>query len=85
MLLLVLLVAIAAAAPQHFSVLYENSKWTVKPGAHVFDAVATAEWEDTRELDGWTRLRVHIDRNKKVGRFFCFFLPRADFSRIAAL
>ncbi len=66
MLLLLALVAAATAASQHYSVMYENSKWVVKSGAHIFDAVATAEWEDTRPLDGWTRLRVHIVPKNKV-------------------
>src|SRR5262249_154399 len=72
-MLLALLIVLAAAAPQHFSVLFENNKWTVKPGAYIFDAVATAEWEDTRELDGWTRLRLHILPHNKVQPLALFF------------
>ncbi len=66
MLLLGLFLLCALAAPSHFSVLFENSKWVVKPGNHFLSAVATAEWEDLRTENGWTRLKIKIVKENKM-------------------
>lgn len=66
-------IACALAAPSHYSVLYENNKWSVKEGSHFLSAVATAEWEDLRTVNGWTRLKVKIHKDNKLSLSDKFF------------
>lgn len=58
-MLLLLLLLIATASAKSFSVTYEGGHWKVHEGL-LPNAVALAEWHDSRPVDGWTRLKVKI-------------------------
>jgi hypothetical protein len=73
MLLSLLFVVLAIAAPSHFSVLFEDNKWVVKSGKHFLSSVADAEWEDLRNENGWTRLKVRINKQNKMSDNDKFF------------
>jgi len=66
LLLLAACVACSAISPSFFSVLYDGKTYHVEPGAHILDAVAIAEWADTRDEDGWTRLKINVLKSSKL-------------------
>jgi hypothetical protein len=73
LLLCLSLIGLCAGALSHYSVLLENGKWVVKEGNHFLTAIATTQWEDTRTVDGWTRLRLKIIKESKVSDELKFF------------